>query len=169
MTATTGEAPDAVVLPLRPSQGRAKPTAQPAPTRVTRTHEERPPSPASGPRQAGPAAGVTAVASGAAAGPVPRTSRLRGRVEVSALRSVFEGASLLDAKPPSLAAVWAKHRTSAEYYSAGAVRWPRYVFAVAQMPVAAVLYFTVWATDSPPKLAVTAAVLVAVLLALHVI
>jgi hypothetical protein len=137
--------------------------AQPPVPVPAHVREDRPSPPS-------PAARVTVAASGAAADPAAQTSRLRDRVSVSALRPVLEGASLLDAQPPSLAAVWAKQAASASYYSAGLLRVPRYVWGVAVvMPVAMVAYVVPWTLDSPPKAAMTALVTVALLWLLHVI
>lgn len=76
---------------------------------------------------------------------------------------VFSGAmsreSLWHADPPPLNLVWEHHVRSATYFQAGLLRWPRYVWGWLHMVITAVLYLIIWATDSPPKAAVTAVVI----------
>ena len=130
--ATTGRA-GGVVLPLRPS---AKSTAQHAPTRG-RASDARP---GEGPSHAAPAG--PPAASGMAA-----TEDDTGRgyaARLAGVQAAMSGASLLDAPPPSLAAVWAKHQASAEWYSAGVLRWPRYAYAV----------FHLWTSHVDPEIMV---------------
>jgi hypothetical protein len=142
---------EAVVLPLRPSKD--EPNAQSA-LRATRARPDDVPA---GP----PAAPGMTAAKGTGRG---YSARLAG------VQAAMSGASLIDAPMPSLSAVWAKHRASAEWYSAGALRWPRYAYAGLHMLLAVLpLRFIEWATDSPPKLLTATATILVTLWLLHVI
>jgi|307.fasta_scaffold00053_61 cytochrome bd-type quinol oxidase subunit 2 len=83
------------------------------------------------------------------------------------LNGALSGASVVHAAPPSIMALWAMHRTAAEYYSAGALRWPRLAYgAVHAFAVAPLAYLLVWSGDSPPKLLLCLTVLTVTVLVL---
>jgi len=84
---------------------------------------------------------------------------------------VLAGDSLLYARPVSLADMWAGHCQAAAFYSRPAyvlgherrrrtavLKWPRYAWGAFHTALTAVLYALVWVAESPPRLAVAAAV-----------
>jgi hypothetical protein len=95
------------------------------------------------------------------AGPLTATSIDR------VLTGALTGASVIHASPPSIMALWAMHRTAAEYYNAGILRWPRLAYgfwhAFVEAPLA---YLFVWTGDSPPKRLLCLAVAVVTVLLL---
>lgn len=74
---------------------------------------------------------------------------------------LVSGSALPHAQPPSLAAIWAKHVASAQYFEAGLLRWPRYCWGAFGWTVAAVLYLVAWVVQSIPLLILTAGCIVA--------
>lgn len=71
---------------------------------------------------------------------------------------VLAGDSLLYARPVSLADMWAGHQQAAGHYNALLAKWPRYAWGALHTALTAVLYVLVWVAESPPRLAVAAAV-----------
>ena len=81
------------------------------------------------------------------------------------IQSAFAGASLLDATPPALLLIWARHMTAAKAWDTWLPRWPRFAWgAVHAAIIAPVLYFLVWATDSGPKALAALVVIITTLL-----
>jgi hypothetical protein len=83
-----------------------------------------------------------------------------------AVQRARAGGSVWHAPPPSLAEIWARHDASARYYNGWLGRCPRYAWGGLHIVLAACVYLLAWATDSPPKLVLTAAVLAAAVLLL---
>jgi hypothetical protein len=71
---------------------------------------------------------------------------------------VLAGDSLLYARPVSLADLWAGHQQAAGHYNAWLMQGPRYAWGAFHTALTAVLYALVWVVESPPRLAVAAAV-----------
>jgi hypothetical protein len=96
-----------------------------------------------------------------------RPSRLPSGTAVTA---VLSGASLIHSPPPALMAVWAQHCAAARYYHTPVLRWFRYAYGAWHTWVEVPLwYFLAWSGDSPPKRAMSVAVVVATLWLLKVI
>lgn len=76
-----------------------------------------------------------------------------------AVRAGLSGPALWAATPQPLAGIWHHHRSSADYYHTALVRWPRLGWGCLHTGLAALLRLLEWATDSPPKLILTAGVI----------
>lgn len=90
-----------------------------------------------------------------------RLAGFRARAQAHAA-GVTSGASLLHARPSSLAESRERHHTAAGHFEAGLIRWPRLAWGYFHLAVKALLNTIEWVTESPPRLAV-AVVLIVVL------
>jgi len=80
----------------------------------------------------------------------------------AAAAGVTSGASLLHARPPSLAESRERHHVAAGHFEAGLIRWPRIAWGYFHLAVKTVLHVIEWVTESPPRV-IVAIVLIVVL------
>ena len=84
-------------------------------------------------------------------------SREVRRAQIAA-RLGLSGASLLHARPLSLASAWEFHAASASHYSAALLRWPRYAWGAVDTVLKALMYGLGWVSESPARFVVAVAV-----------
>lgn len=80
----------------------------------------------------------------------------------AAAAGVTSGASLLHARPPSLAESRQRHHVAAGHFEAGLLRWPRLAWGYCHLALKALLHVIEWVTESPPRFC-TAIILIVVL------
>lgn len=144
------------VLPLRPAnQADADPLVRP----------DVPPDPP----EARPIAEARVRVRGREAKEARRLPQIKWAAAWTRLQLLFVGASLVEARPPALLAVWGRHDQAARAFSKW-VRVPRWAWGVVHTWVLApALRFTEWALDSPAKALATSVVIVTTLMWFHVV
>jgi hypothetical protein len=78
----------------------------------------------------------------------------------TAAAGVTSGASLLHARPPSLAESRERHHVAAGHFEAGLIRWPRIAWGYFHLAVKTALHVIEWVTESPPRLLVAGGLIV---------
>lgn len=75
--------------------------------------------------------------------------------------AALSGTSLLHASPPSVAAVWSRHREAAQRFDAGLVRWPRHMWGVLHTAATGTAYLLIAVAFSPAGFALAVIILAA--------